>query len=79
MNLKDGMTSVPSAVLQNLIRNIQLRATDITKPNKHDEAIERQCNALQEYLMSADYVDPHEGFTLVDRKNVHFVNFRKRV
>jgi hypothetical protein len=79
MSLKGGMISVPATVLQNLISNIQQDATGITEPNKRDEAIERQCNALQEYLMPADYVDPHEDFTLVDCKNVYFLNFRKRV
>ena len=57
----------------------QLDAMGITEPNKCDEAIERQCNALQEYLMPADSVAPHEGFTLGDCENVYFVNFRKRV
>ena len=79
MNLKDEMISVPATVLRDLISNIQLGATGITEPNKCDEAIERQCKALQEYLISADYVDPHEGFTLGNCENVHFVNFRKGV
>ena len=57
----------------------QLDATGITEPNKCDEAIERQCNALQEYLMPADYLAPHEASTLGDCENVYFVNFRKRV
>jgi len=78
MNTEVEMVSVPVTVLQDLIWNIQLGATSITEPNKCDEAIERQCDELQDHLNGEDYVDPNEGFSFDDFNNVVFADFGKR-
>jgi hypothetical protein len=79
MSDKDEMISVPAQVLQDLLWNYGLNIAATGPTSKCEEVMEQQCGVLQGYLTPADYVDPHEGFTLGDCENIHFVNFRKRV